>query len=65
MDITEVKWNLGRTVIRRTEKQTAKYKLTGCIIRKGKNGFFYQAELQDLNERSIVICKLSEITTRT
>lgn len=45
----------------------ADYILTACTIRKKENGggeedYFYQAELQDLNNhRSILIAKLEDI----
>lgn len=40
----------------------SEYVLTACIIRRGQQGFFYQAELQDIKQNnSILICGLEEI----
>ena len=59
MDISEVKKNLNKNVIYKDETH---YKLTACVIRKGKNGFFYQAELQDLKAKnSLLYSKLEDI----
>lgn len=60
----EIKKNLNQRVRLRSERLgiDTEYLLTGAIFRKGKQGFFYQAELQDLKQqRSILICKLEEI----
>lgn len=57
MELAEVKKNLNNEVL----YNNAKYKLLGCIIRRNEKGFFYQAELQDLNCRSLLICKLTDI----
>ena len=40
----------------------SEFLLIGATIRKNDNGYFYQAELQDLNNHnSIIICRLDEI----
>lgn len=60
----EIKKNLNKRVHFKSEKLglNTDYILTGAIFRRGKNGFYYQAELQDLNqERSVLICSLDEI----
>lgn len=60
MDIKEVKSNLNKMVAYKGIKGI--YKLTACILRKGENGFFYQAELQDTkHSNSIIYCKLKDI----
>ena len=60
----EIKKNLNKRVHFKSKKLglDTDYILTGAIFRKGKKGFYYQAELQDLNqERSVLICSLDEI----
>ena len=60
----EIKKNLNKRVHFRSDHAgvDADYILTGAIFRRGKQGFYYQAELQDLKQqRSIIICKLEEI----
>ena len=60
----EIKKNLNKRVHFKSEKLglDTDYILTGAIFRRGQNGFYYQAELQDLNqERSVLICSLDEI----
>lgn len=69
MTIREVEKNLGRRV-RFTHptlaREGAEYLLTGCTVRKGERGFYYQAELQDLsNCNSVLICRLPEIEAIT
>ena len=53
MTIEQVKQNLNKTVLFSNPKlylENEKYILVGCIIRRGEQGFFYQAELQDINQ---------------
>ena len=58
MKIEEVKRNLNKTVWFRN----AEYVLSACTIRLGENGYFYQAELRDIkNKSSIVIAKLEDL----
>lgn len=60
----EIKKNLNKRVRFRSDKLglDTDYLLTGAIFRRGKQGFFYQAELQDLKqERSIIIARLDDI----
>ena len=60
MDIKQVKSNLNKMVVYKGIKGI--YKLTACILRKGENGFFYQAELQDTKHgKSIIYCKLDDL----
>lgn len=60
MKIEEVKKNLNRNVIYKGKKGV--YKLTACILRKGKEGFYYNAELFDTkNGNSVLMCDLSNI----
>ena len=37
------------------------YILNACILRKNKNGWFYQAELKDLFANSVVITSLEKV----
>lgn len=61
MDISRVKKNLGKKVI----YKDTEYLLSGCIIRTNENGFFYQAELQDLTaSHSVLICELNELSEK-
>lgn len=59
----EIRANLNRRVVWRSpnKEKPSEYIFTGAIFRRGEKGFFYQAELQDLKARSVVICKLDEI----
>lgn len=60
----QIKANLNRRVRCRSAKTgiDADYILTGAIFRSGKQGFFYQAELQDQRQsKSILICSLDEV----
>lgn len=65
MDIKYLKQNLNNLVKLTNRKlfiENSKFILSGCTIRKNENGFYYQAELQDLNNsRSILICRLEDI----
>ena len=64
MDISRVKYNLGKNVRLTLPRHSVdcEYILSGCIIRRNQSGeFFYQAELQDLNSRSVVIAELDSI----
>ena len=66
MNIAEVKANLNRNVKLQIPIHNidAEYKLSGCVIRRNESGdFFYQAELQDLNNGSIVIAALENVNT--
>ena len=61
MDIKEVKKNLNKMVVYKDTSNI--YKLTACILRKGKQGIFYEAEILDTKHgNSIIICKLDDIT---
>lgn len=60
MQIEQVKRNLNQMVV--YKGKTDVYRLVGCILRKGKDGIFYQAELQDTTcQNSVVVCKLEDI----
>ncbi len=64
MDISRVKYNLGKDVQLRLPRHYVdeKFLLSGCIIRKKPTGeFFYQAELIDRKSGSIVIVSLRDI----
>lgn len=66
MEIGEVKAALGKLVRFRNDRLfcDADYILTGCIIRRSERGqFYYQAEIQDLqNQTSVSIVNLSDLT---
>lgn len=58
MDISRVKFNLGRKVI----YHDTEYVLSACIIRASEQGYFYQAELKDLSAlHSVIVARLSEV----
>ena len=64
MNATDIKKHLNKQVRYKNQKTGVDkpYMLTGAIFRKNADGFYYQAELQDLqNNRSIVICSLNDI----
>ena len=64
MDISRVKYNLGKLVRLQLPRHyvDGKYLLTGCIIRKNnKSDFFYQAELTEPDSKSIVISELGAV----
>ena len=64
MDIRDVKKNLNRKV-RYTDGygSQSEYILSACVLRKNKktNGFYYQAELQDIKVKSLLYCGLETI----
>ena len=62
MELSQVKPNLNTVV---SYNGTA-YILTGCTIRKNKktNDIFYQAELADINARSVLIARLGDIKAK-
>lgn len=66
MLIEHVKRNLDKPVSFTNPRlyiEDSIYILTGCTIRRGEQGFFYQAELQDIKHKnSLIICSLDEIT---
>ena len=59
MELSQVKSKLNTVV---SYNNTA-YILTGCTIRRDKktNEIFYQAELADINARSVLIARLGDI----
>ena len=60
MKSEDVKRNLNKMVVYKGVPNV--YKLRACIIRIGKEGFFYQAELLDTKQgHSVIICKLDDI----
>lgn len=63
MLLSDVKKNLGEFVLYSDVNMgNTKYKLTACILRKNKNNkFVYSAELQDVNNNSILFCSLDKI----
>jgi len=65
MTAWEIKRNLNRPVRftnPRLYSEGREYLLTGATIRLGERGYFYQAELTDMNTKnSVIICRLDEI----
>lgn len=65
MDLSELKKNLNRKVKYSNAKlflNHTEYLLTGCMIRKGDNGFYYTAELQSIQQpKSIMHVPLEEV----
>lgn len=64
MDISRVKYNLGRSVrfVLPRHYVDGEYLLSGCILRKNENeDFFYQAELTEAKTGSVIIAKLENI----
>lgn len=59
MNISEVKKNLGSTVLYNGKE----YTFTGCILRLNTEGkFYYQAEIKDSKaDSSLIICKLENL----
>lgn len=65
MKIEEVKHSLNKTVIRSTGAGSFPYLFTGCVLRKNDLGYYYQAEIQDPNNKnSVLVCRLEEIKER-
>lgn len=66
MDISRVKFNLNKKVRLKLERHfvDTEYILTGCILRKNpdNNKLFYQAELKDLNAKSVIIASLEDVS---
>ena len=62
MELSQVKSKLNTVV---SYNNTA-YILTGCTIHRDKktNEIFYQAELADINARSVLIVKLGDIKAK-
>ena len=65
MTIEQVKKNLNKTVLFNNPKfhmENQKYVLIGCTIRRDEQGFYYQAEIQDIRQpKAVIICRLDEI----
>ena len=68
MDISRVKFNLNEQVEYTSESRgliKTRYILTGCILRKNANGYYYDAELQDIRQPgSLVIAKLKDVNEK-
>lgn len=57
MELSDVKRNLNKQVIYRDKP----YILTGCILRKIQDDFYYQAEIKCINANSVVTCRLEDL----
>ncbi|MBP3573248.1 MAG: hypothetical protein J6J71_01420 [Prevotella sp.] len=57
----EIKANLGKMVHYKSERLglDGEFLFTGAIFRKGKSGFYYQAELQTMN--GVIYTSLEQI----
>ncbi|MGN0657181.1 MAG: hypothetical protein ACI4KR_10345 [Ruminiclostridium sp.] len=64
MELIDVKRNLNRRIRVKDRHIDGEYILTACIIRRNESGdFFYQAEVQDLNNhRSVCIVRLEDVS---
>ena len=62
MELSQVKQNLNTVV----SYNNTEYILIGCTIRRDKktNELFYQAELADINARSVLIARLGDIKAK-
>lgn len=58
----EIRKNLGQMVHYKSERLgiDGKFLFTGAVFRKGKKGFYYQAELQTMN--GVIYTSLEQIT---
>ena len=57
MELADVKRNMNKPVW----YQGNRYLLTGCMLRRGGDGFYYQAELYERQARAVLICKLEDV----
>lgn len=58
MELADVKRNLNKPVWYGGNQ----YLLTGCILRRGEEGFYYQTELYEQQARAVLICRLEDIS---
>lgn len=65
MELAEVKRAMNQKVLYRPadSESGTPYILTGCILRRRKNGaFFYQVEIMDIpTKNSVIICSLDDV----
>lgn len=61
MEINEVSKNLSKQVLYKSGGNVLEYKFTACILRKYNNKFYYQAELKDKNNNSVIIVPLEKV----
>lgn len=57
MELADVKRNMNKLVLYGGKQ----YLLTGCILRRGEDGFYYQAELYEQQARTVLICRLGDV----
>lgn len=61
MKIEDVKRNLNKMVV--YKGVSGVYRFSGCMLRKDKDNFYYQAELQDTKSgNSVIMGKLDDVT---
>lgn len=58
MELADVKRNMNKLVLYGGNQ----YLLTGCILRRGEDGFYYQAELYEQQARAVLMCRLEDIS---
>ena len=64
MELSEIKQHFGKTVLLTDIQRhidNVPYTLTACIMRKGDDGFYYQVELLDACQHSVIIARLEKI----
>lgn len=60
MELQQVKSNLNKMVVYKGKKGI--YKMVACILRRGKDGLYYSAELLDTKHgNSVLTCNLNDI----
>lgn len=60
MDLQQVKSNLNKMIVYKGLRNV--YRLTACILRKSKQGFYYQAELQDtISNNCVMYVSLTDV----
>lgn len=64
MELAQVKYALGHIVRVKIPSHyiDSRFILTGCMLRKNdKGGYYYQAEVQDMESSSVMIVKLDDV----
>lgn len=64
MDIKEVAQNMNKKVWYKSAYSESEYILNACILRLGENGFYYNAELKEINRNAVVIVPLGKVEVR-
>lgn len=61
MEIKDVSKNLTKQVSYKSGSNISEYKFTACILRVRDGQYYYQAELTDKNNKSVVIVSLDKV----